>query len=161
LTNPRYRLEIEALPSTAGTPESRLKRWRGMTPTARTLAHLRRLGFTAAVVESWLPHAAVRRDLFGFADVLAVHPRDGIIMLVQATSVDHVAHRLTKAKRRPELLAWLKAGGRFTVHGWYEREGKWRVREVEVTGADLADVCLEAPRHRRRRKGERQRELFA
>jgi hypothetical protein len=40
-----------------------------MTPTARTLAFLRRAGYLAAVVESWLPHTFRRRDLFGFADV--------------------------------------------------------------------------------------------
>ena len=82
-----------------------------MSPTARSLAILRRAGFIAATVEKWLPHAGVRQDLWGFADVLAVHPRDGVILLVQATTVAHVAARLAKARRRPELRAWLRAGG--------------------------------------------------
>jgi hypothetical protein len=42
-----------------------------MTPPVRTLRHLRRAGYTAAVVETWIPHVNRRRDLFGFADVLA------------------------------------------------------------------------------------------
>ena len=103
-----------------------------MTPTARTLAHLRRLGYLAAVVELWIPGATVRRDLFGFADVLAVHPRDRLFLLVQATTTDHAAHRLGKAKARPELLAWLKAGGAFEVHGWTRRAGQ-RVRDILET----------------------------
>jgi hypothetical protein len=131
-----------------------------VTTAARSLVFLRRLGFVAAVVEAWLPYANVRRDLFGFADVLAFHPRDRLFLLVQVTTADHVAGRLAKAKGRPELAAWLKAGGRFQVHGWQQRSGRWQVRQVEVRGEDLADVMLSAPKPRRARKGERQRELF-
>jgi hypothetical protein len=67
-----------------------------------------------------------------------------------------VSNRLAKAKGRPELAAWLRAGGRFEVHGWRLRAGRWVIRRVEVRGEDLADVVLCAPRPRRARKGERQ-----
>jgi hypothetical protein len=103
------------------------------------------------VVERWLPHAHVRRDLFGFADVLAVHPRDRLFLLVQATTVDHVAGRLTKAKARPELAAWLRAGGAFEVQGWTRKEKRWHCKRVAVRAEDLAAVVLAAPPHRRRR----------
>ena len=76
-----------------------------MTPTGRSLVYLRRLGFTAAVVERWLPRVQLRQDLFGVADVLAFHPRDRLFLLVQVTTAGHVAHRLAKAKGRPELAA--------------------------------------------------------
>jgi hypothetical protein len=132
-----------------------------MTPTARTLTYLRRAGYLAAVVEAWIPRIDRRRDLFGFADVLACHPRDGLFLLVQVTTGGHLAHRLKKAKRRPELALWLKAGGRVEVHGWIRRGGRWSVRRVEVCRQDLAGVVLSAPRPRRARRGERQRELFA
>jgi hypothetical protein len=59
----------------------------------------------------------LRQDLFGFADVLAFHPRDRLCLLVQVTTADHVTHRLAKAEGCPQLAAWLKAGGRFEVHG--------------------------------------------
>ena len=132
-----------------------------MTPTARTLAYLRRLGYLAAVVELWIPGANVRRDLFGFADVLAVHPRDRLFLLVQATTTDHAAHRLGKAKARPELLAWLKAGGRFEVQGWTRRAGRWQVRVISVRPEDLAGVIRAGPPRRGRpRRGERQQTLF-
>jgi hypothetical protein len=36
-----------------------------MSPTQRSLAHLRRLGYQARVVERWNPFARVRQDLFG------------------------------------------------------------------------------------------------
>jgi hypothetical protein len=132
-----------------------------MTLTGRTLVHLRRLGFLAAVVECWLPRVNRRRDLFGFADALAVHPQDRLFLLVQATTAGHVAARLAKARGRPELAAWLKAGGAFEVWGWCRRGGRWHVRRVAVHDADLAAVEVQAlPRRRRRRKGERQRGLF-
>jgi hypothetical protein len=128
-----------------------------VTPTARSLAYLRQRGYLAAVVEHWLPRLKIRRDLFGFGDLLAVHPRDRLIVLVQVTTADHIAHRLAKARARPELAAWLKAGGRFEVHGWAKRGGKWAVRIVNVAGEDLEPVDL-TPRPRRGRG--RQRGLF-
>jgi hypothetical protein len=131
-----------------------------MTPTGRSLDLLRREGYLPAVVERWIPGAGVRSDLWHFADILAVHPRDRLFLLVQVTTAGHLAHRLAKAKRRPELAAWLRAGGRFEVHGWARRGDRWQVRRVEVHGPALADVVLCAPRPRHARKGERQRELF-
>jgi hypothetical protein len=131
-----------------------------MSPTARSLQYLRKLGYLPAVVERWVPKADVRVDLWHFADVLAVHPRDRLFLLVQVTTAAHVSHRLAKAKRRPELAAWLRAGGRFEVHGWRQAGGRWELRRVEVTGADLAEVVLAAPRPRRQRRGERQGLLF-
>src|SRR5208282_1305404 len=129
-----------------------------MTPTARSLALLRRSGYVADVVERWIPGANVRRDLFGCIDVLAVRPAARAILAVQATTSDHLAHRLDKARKLPALAAWLRAGGAFEVWGWARRGKRWHVRRVAVRSEDLAAVVLEAPP--RRRKGERQGELF-
>jgi len=129
------------------------------SPTTRSLTYLRRLGFVADVCERWLPHVNRRRDLLGFADLVAVHARDRVIMLIQVTTAGHVSHRLGKAKARPELLAWLKAGGAFEVHGWERRGDAWTCRCVGVRPDDLGDVLLAAPRHRRRRRGSRQGEF--
>jgi hypothetical protein len=131
-----------------------------MTPTARTLALLRRSGYTAAVVECWIPGANVRRDLFGFADVLAVAVhREPRFLLVQCTTSGHVAGRLAKAKGRSELRTWLSAGGAFEVWGWAKRGRTWTVRRVAVQGIDLANVLVDVVPRRRRRP--RQPELFA
>ena len=131
------------------------------SPTARSLAFLRRAGFIACVVERWIPHAGVRSDAFTFGDVLAAHPGERVVLLVQATTIDHVAHRLAKAKSKPELAAWLRAGGAFEVHGWVCRGGRWQVKRVAVRAEDSGDVVIEAPQRRRRlRRGERQAGLF-
>ena len=86
-----------------------------MTPTARSLTLLRSTGHIAGVVERWLPQVNRRSDLFGFADLLAVHRVVSGVLLVQATSLSNVSARLTKAKGKPELAVWLRAGQRFEV----------------------------------------------
>jgi hypothetical protein len=118
------------------------------------LTLLRRQGFIAAPVERWLPAVNRRADVWGFGDVLGANPSAGGVLLVQATTADHVATRLAKARARPELAAWLLAGGAFEVHGWCRRGGRWHVRRVAVRPEDLAAVEVQ-PLPRRRRKGER------
>jgi hypothetical protein len=131
-----------------------------MTPTARTLALLRGCRYTADVVERYLHHARRKRDFLGFADVLAVRRGEPGTLAVQATTLAHVRDRLDRCRSRPELVAWLAAGNRLEVWGWFKSAGRWKVKRVEVRGEVLADVVLLAPRSRRPRKGERQRNLF-
>lgn len=92
-----------------------------------------RNGYTFARVEHANAWGAVTVDLWGFADYLAVRP--GEILLVQVTTLANAAAREKKARGKPELRAWLKAGGRFQVHAWRQPGGpgtRWEnvVREV-------------------------------
>jgi hypothetical protein len=128
------------------------------SPTSLSLQALRRSGFTADVVERFLPRISRRRDLFGCIDIIAVDRREPGILGIQATSLPHVAERLAKARSKPELTAWLKAGGRFEVWGWYKRAGAWRVKVLAVRLEDLRAITLQAPARRGRRS--RQPELF-
>jgi hypothetical protein len=130
------------------------------SPTARTLTHLRRLGYLAAVVERWLPRVERKRDLFGVGDILAVHPRDQQVLLVQATSAPHVADRLRRVQARPETAMLLRAGVGVEVWGWCRRGDRWKLKRVAVRRGDPAPLVLEAPAPRRARRGERQRGLF-
>jgi hypothetical protein len=132
-----------------------------MTPTARTLALLRREGFIAAPVERWLPAVGRRCDVWGFGDVLAANPAARVVLIVQATTADHVAARLAKARGRAELAAWLSAGGAFEVHGWRRLGRRWNVRRVAVRTEDLATVEVQAlPRRCLRGKTPTETELF-
>lgn len=76
------------------------------------------MGWTAAVVERWNPHARVRHDLFGVIDLLVLDGGPGGPLGVQVTSGSHVAHRMQKAREEPRLTAWLGAPARFEVWGW-------------------------------------------
>ena len=130
------------------------------SPTARTLARLRELGYRADVVERRLPGCLVTRDLFGMADAIAVHPGARAVLLVQATTAAHVADRLRRVRGQPDLPALLAAGVRVEVWGWAKRGGRWHVRRVAVRPGDLAAVtAAELPGRRRPREWERPRGL--
>lgn len=51
-----------------------------MSPTARSLAHLRELGCRVKVVEKWNPFAKVRQDLFG-GDLLALKAGEPVLII--------------------------------------------------------------------------------
>lgn len=107
-----------------------------MSPTQRSLAHLRRLGYTTVVVEHRPAHAKLHttRDLFGFVDILALRP--GETLAVQTMSADHVSHRVVKIEASPHVAAVRAAGWRIVVHGW-RPDG--RLREVELTESPLEE----------------------
>ena len=102
-----------------------------LSPTALTLRELRKEGWTAQVVEHWVPGANVRRDLFGVIDVLAL--RDDTILGVQATSASNVSARIHKIADHPNLPAIRKAGIRLEVHGWAKKDHRWVCRRVDIS----------------------------
>jgi hypothetical protein len=128
-----------------------------MSPTARTLVRLRASGYLADVCERFIAAVQRRRDLFGFADVLAIRRGEKGVLAVQATTRGHVQDRLTKAKSRRELAVWLGAGNSFEVWGWHKREDHWRVHRVAVNGGDLRESVW-TPRGRLR--PAKQKEFF-
>lgn len=121
-----------------GAPASTKPRRRSSkSPTARALADLRDLGFTAAVVERWNPYAKVRHDLFGVIDIIAMFPDFGILG-VQCTSRDNHAARRTKALAEPALRTWLECGGRFEVWSYAKQGARgerktWQLKREELT----------------------------
>jgi hypothetical protein len=105
------------------------------TPTQRTLAWLRKAGYTAAVVEKWNPAVRIRQDLFGFIDIVAV--RD-LTVGVQATSGSNLASRITKAKALPGFAAWIQAGNEAWFVGWRKvgprgKVKRWKPRVVSIS----------------------------
>lgn len=108
-----------------------------MTPTARTMAHLRGLGYEVAVVERWNSYTRTRHDLYGFADLLAMRGRE--LLAVQATSTGNVSARVKKILAEPRAKLWVEPGSQrfIVVVGWAKRgaRGKrktWQVKEVPV-----------------------------
>jgi hypothetical protein len=87
-----------------------------MSPTARSLQHLRALGYRAEVVEKTIPHTFIKKDLFG-ADVLAL--KAGMpILVVQCTSgSNHAAHR-TKLDEEGFITLWTSAGATLEIWSW-------------------------------------------
>ncbi len=117
------------------------------SPTARTLAELKKLGRIVQVVERWNQYARVRIDLFGVIDLVYIDEGlppsfrgNGIgepaIVGVQTTSGAHHADRRTKILAEPRALAWIRAGGRIELWTWAKHvkrvNGKAWVLRVEV-----------------------------
>src|SRR5690554_5925617 len=93
------------------------------SPTQRSLQALRKAGYTAETVEKWIPGANIRRDLFGFLDILAI--RDGDIVGVQATTASNLAARVAKAEALAtyELVCGVM---RVEFHGWKKVGRRWQ-----------------------------------
>ena len=106
-----------------------------MSPTQRTLAMLRKDGWTAAVVERFNPHAKVRQDLFGFIDLVAVRPDHPGVLAVQACVTGDQSKRLAKIAEEPRARTWLAAGNPIQVIGWAKRgaRGKRKTWTVSIT----------------------------
>lgn len=92
----------------------------------------------AAVVEKWNPHARIRQDLFGFADVLAIQPGQVGVLAIQACITGDQSKRVAKIHSdalAKTVNAWLIAGNRISVWGWSKKgpRGKRKVWELSAT----------------------------
>jgi len=80
-------------------------------------------GWSVAVVEQTIPRCWIKRDCFGFFDLLAVSPTRGILA-VQATGGGNLSARVKKIRQTPAAAIWLASGGRIVVHDWRKRAGQ-------------------------------------
>ncbi len=88
------------------------------SPTTRTLALLRKEGYTVAIAEKFNYFIKIRQDLFGWIDVVAIHPDKKGVMGVQTTSGSNLSARIKKAQALDSYRVWLKAGNAVEFHGW-------------------------------------------
>lgn len=80
-------------------------------------------GWTCSVTEQTIPHCFIKRDTYGFGDLLCCSPSKGI-MLVQATGGGNMSHRAEKMRLEPRSAIWLASGGRIQIHDWVKRADK-------------------------------------
>lgn len=103
------------------------------SPTSRSLEMLRKQGWRVDIVERRLT-AFVKKDLFGFIDILAI--KDDEVLAVQTTSASNVSARVNKIAS-DELASAVadvrKLGWAIRVHGWRKRKGRWICREVNCS----------------------------
>jgi hypothetical protein len=102
-----------------------------MSPTQRSLKYLRDEGYLVAIVEHWQPFARIRKDLWGWADLLAI--KRGEVLAVQVTS-EGVANRVAKVTNSETIGRVREAGIRVEVHGWRKNaKGKYVQRVVDLS----------------------------
>jgi hypothetical protein len=108
------------------------------SPTQLTLERCRKLGWIPWIVERTT--GRIKRDLWGFADVLVMDELPGSLA-IQCTTTGHAPERVRKIRHdcRALALAWLAAGNRVEVWGWALRgaRGKrktWTLARWEIEG---------------------------
>ena len=102
-----------------------------MSPTQRSLKYLRDEGYLVAIVEHWQPFARIRKDLWGWADLLAI--KRGEVLAVQVTS-EGVANRVAKVTNSETIGRVREAGIRVEVHGWRKNsKGRYIQRVVDLS----------------------------
>ena len=110
----------------------------GKSPTARSLALLRAMGYDAQVVEYYHGPSKKRRDLFGCIDIVGAHSDLGILG-VQATTGAHHAERFKKAVAC-SVTKWLEAGAHLQIWSWTKKaDKKWHCRVQQVGLKDLIE----------------------
>jgi hypothetical protein len=101
------------------------------SPTQLTLKLLRDQGWTVEVVERWIPGANIRKDLFGFIDLIAL--KDGQTLAVQATSHSNISARVHKIENAELLSEVRKASWLIWVIGWRKQNNRWTSKIVDCS----------------------------
>ena len=102
-----------------------------MTPTQRSLQYLREQGYLCEVVEHWNHFARVRKDLWGWCDILAIKKNEVLAVQVTASAV---ADRIKKITASDTVGAVREAGIRIEVHGWRKNAaGKYVMRIEDIS----------------------------
>jgi hypothetical protein len=115
------------------------------SPTQRTLAYYRELGYEADVAERWIEAVRQRRDLFGFIDIVVL--TDDKTIGVQATSTSNMSSRVRKIVSHPAAAAWLANPDREVIVIGWKKYAKainrkfWRPTITPVTKEMLHDVA--------------------
>ena len=112
------------------------------SPTQRTLALLRKDGYSAAIVEKYNSFIKRRFDLWGFIDLVAIRSTEKGVLGIQATSGSNITARIKKSLAIPELKVWLEAGNKFEVWGFSKKgaRGKRKVWTVDQRKIILKDL---------------------
>ena len=116
----------------------------GLSPTQKTLKAMREQGRLVGIVERFNPYAGTfgqKSDLFGFLDLIALDPVDGIIGIQscgQAFS-EHVKKMMEERNEamfewlkhaKVELWGWRKVKARL-AGGGYGKSERWKPRVAD------------------------------
>lgn len=101
------------------------------SPTQLSLEKLRADGWLAEVVEKWIPGANIRKDLWGWTDIVAL--KDGETLAVQTTSYSNISARVNKITESDTIVEVRKANWSIEVHGWRKVNNRWVCKVVDVS----------------------------
>lgn len=130
------------------------------SPQQRSRDWLKKSGYHIGTVEMWLTFPEringratgkmirTKRDLFNFADLVAIKPDESGTLYIQTTTTANQAARAAKVLDNPIVKDILKSGNRIHIHGWAQvgPRGKrklWKVTITEVTSQTSCRVIGE------------------
>ncbi len=127
----------------------------GISNTQRTLKYLKDKGCYTCMVERWIkipvhPAGGVRKDMFGFGDLLAMDPNTHILWAVQSCGTAYSEHNKTITQSdivTPLVIEWLKCKNGLVLMAWRKvkkkRGGKattWKPRIKIYTLDDFKHI---------------------
>ena len=111
------------------------KRRKKLNTASRTMQYWRDKGGIAGPVERRIPGQFITIDLYGFVDVLVVHPLYPGTVYIQTTSSPHLQDRVKKILGNPETRdaaqGILSNGNTILVEGWVRRMERGKCYKVE------------------------------
>lgn len=124
---------------------------KGISNTSRTLEYVRSQGWLADKVEYFNPYARKRKDMFGFADIVALGENSIIAIQSCGSSFSEHFKKITEEPHVAEnALKWLDCKGRILLIGWrkvkLKRGGKamrWKPRIHEFSKESFFDPIVE------------------
>ncbi len=107
-------------------------------PTQLTLKECRERGYHAYVCEKWVPGANIRKDAFGFGDLLVIDDDQGSL-LIQACVYASIGTRRQKIleKCTEPAKAWLERGNRIEIWAWRKVGHRWQLTDTPIELGDF------------------------
>ena len=124
----------------------------GVSPTQRTLAAQRDLGRKCGIVERFVGPLCIRADLFGFIDIIALDPAQGIVA-IQSCGQDWSGHVIKLLVEREQAVKDWLAHAPVELWAWrkvkLKRGGKamrWKPRIGDVLLKENGELVVEERR---------------
>ena len=115
----------------------------GVSPTQRTLKANKDLNRDCGIVERWQQYGGkfgIRQDLFGFIDIIAIDPKQGIVG-IQSTGQDWAGHVNKIFDKRDIVSKWLEHA---TLELWsWRKVKKKRGGKAMIWKARIGDFLLD------------------
>lgn len=103
------------------------------------MAWLKERGYTCCIAEHYNAFAHVRKDLFGWIDIVALHPNVQGVTGIQCTTGSNISARIHKAEALKGYGLWIAQGNVAMFMGWRKlKTGKTqRTWQPQLTIVDL------------------------
>lgn len=107
------------------------------SPTQRSLAHLRKLGYIADITERYISAINIRKDTFGVIDLIALKKGVQGVTGIQTSTMSNKSAHKKKILESEEAKLFVECGNTLILHSWRKlKKGKvyrWQVDEEEIT----------------------------